>query len=63
MIECAECNGEFQEGNTIFECDECGEIFCWECKEKHKKNYDKNNSEFIKYNYKVYIERLIVEKL
>jgi len=34
-IKCSLCRYEFKEGDTIYECQECKEIFCVDCIDEH----------------------------
>lgn len=35
-VECYECNSNLEEGDSVYVCEECGEVFCEDCKEEHK---------------------------
>jgi hypothetical protein len=36
VVECSECGDEISEGENVFACEECNEIFCEECGEEHR---------------------------
>ena len=65
MIECKYCGKKFQKGDIIFECNDCNDNkpLCKKCKEKHKNDYEIDNSTFKEYTYDEYIEEKTIRAL
>lgn len=44
MLECSECGEELKEGDKVFVCKICHEVFCEDCIEEHIKECIKDES-------------------